>query len=116
MSHELQSLGLRSYQIDAVKSASRVLRDPNRSDYGFGQVGPLLVMATGTGKTRTALGAVILSLRKGHRVLWLAHRSELLFQARQTAYEMDSKTILSSGSTEDKVDARLERMTGHEQC
>ncbi len=99
MSHELQSLGLRPYQIEAVKSASRVLRDPNRPDYGFGPLGPLLVMATGTGKTRTALGAVILSLRKGHRVLWLAHRSELLFQARDTAYQMDPETILASGST-----------------
>lgn len=41
---------------------------------------PLLVMATGTGKTETALGLVVDALHAGERVVWLAHREELVRQ------------------------------------
>ena len=91
-------LGLRHYQIEAVKSASRVLRDPTRHNYGFGQVGPSSAWRQSGQDTNRSWRRAPFP-QKGHRVLWLAHRSELLFQARDTAYEMCPKTILASGST-----------------
>ena len=45
--------------------------------------GALLVLPTGTGKTVTALKMVSEALGAGHRVLWLAHRLELLTQPRR---------------------------------
>lgn len=44
------------------------------------ELGAMLVMATGTGKTRTALQLVVDTIERGERVLWLAHRKELLEQ------------------------------------
>lgn len=43
-------------------------------------LGAMLVMSTGTGKTRTALQLVVDAIERGDRVVWLAHRSELLDQ------------------------------------
>lgn len=39
---------------------------------------PMLVLATGTGKTETALGLVLEAAERGERVVWLAHREELV--------------------------------------
>ena len=41
---------------------------------------PMLVLPTGCGKTLTALQLVAEALDEGERVLWLAHRTELLTQ------------------------------------
>lgn len=41
---------------------------------------PMLVMCTGSGKTETALGLVLEDAREGRRVLWLAHREELVVE------------------------------------
>lgn len=55
-------------------------------DYVYGhwdsdsELGAMLVMSTGTGKTRTALQLVVDAIERGDRVVWLAHRSELLDQ------------------------------------
>ena len=49
-----------------------------------GSRGAMIVMATGTGKTATALSLVVQYLRQGKRVAWLAHREELLTQPRDT--------------------------------
>lgn len=46
--------------------------------------GSLLVMATGTGKTFTALHRAASIIQKGGRVLWLAHRAELIHQPVRT--------------------------------
>ena len=46
----------------------------------------LLVAATGTGKTRMGSEIIARSASRG-RVLWLAHRSELLDQAQQAIAE-----------------------------
>lgn len=47
---------------------------------GSSPLGALLVMATGTGKTITALSLVADFIRAGKRVVWLAHRDELITQ------------------------------------
>lgn len=39
---------------------------------------PLVVMATGCGKTETLLSQVAVAVRKGKRVLWVSHRRELV--------------------------------------
>jgi len=43
----------------------------------------LMVLPTGGGKTLTAVRALIPFLSGGHRILWVAHREELLEQAAQ---------------------------------
>ena len=60
----------RPYQ-DAARAA---VRDAWAAKDGH----PLVVMATGTGKTETALGLVVEAIDAGERVVWLAHREELV--------------------------------------
>ena len=62
---------LRPYQVEAVDSVLRELGDVRST---------LLVLPTGAGKTRVA--TEIASRRKDDRILFLAHRDELLVQAR----------------------------------
>lgn len=62
---------LRQYQLTAIEQTAR----------GWANKAAQLVnLPTGCGKTRTALALVALTLAKGERVLWLAHRGELLRQ------------------------------------
>lgn len=70
----------RPYQLEA----HRACRDSWGEDP---ELGALLVMATGTGKTLTALSLAVSDfLALGLRVVWLAHRQELLDQpAREMA-------------------------------
>jgi type I restriction enzyme R subunit len=66
----------RPYQVEAIRSIGKVLESRGRE--------ALLVMATGSGKTRTAAALVDL-LSKANwvkRVLFLADRSALVYQAR----------------------------------
>ena len=63
----------------------KAAREAVRGAWAAGTVGALLVMATGTGKTATGLSVVVWDyLAKGHRVVWLAHREELLHQPIET--------------------------------
>ena len=66
---------LRAYQTEAIDAVRDHFRAGNRS--------ALVVMATGCGKTFTALTAVASTIENGKRVLWLAHRRELLLQTAQ---------------------------------
>ena len=66
---------LRDYQLEAL--------DAVRGRYREGDRTALVVLATGGGKTLTALSAVAECIRRGGRVLWLAHREELLRQPLQ---------------------------------
>jgi type I restriction enzyme R subunit len=68
-------LGLRDYQLDAVKAAEQALKD--------GQRKVLLAMATGTGKTRTCIGLCyrLLKSKRFRRVLFLVDRTALGIQA-----------------------------------
>jgi type I restriction enzyme R subunit len=66
----------RYYQIEAIRSVGRVLEGRGRE--------ALLVMATGTGKTRTAaaLVDVLSKCNWAKRVLFLADRTALIYQAK----------------------------------
>lgn len=66
----------RYYQIEAIRSVGRVLESRKRE--------ALLVMATGTGKTRTAaaLVDVLSKCNWAKRVLFLADRNALIYQAK----------------------------------
>jgi type I restriction enzyme, R subunit len=66
----------RYYQIEAIRSVSKVLENKGRES--------LLVMATGTGKTRTAaaLVDVLSKCNWAKRVLFLADRNALIYQAK----------------------------------
>jgi type I restriction enzyme R subunit len=66
----------RYYQIEAIRSVGRVLESRGRES--------LLVMATGTGKTRTAaaLVDVLSKCNWAKRVLFLADRNALIYQAK----------------------------------
>lgn len=98
----------RVYQIEAIRRVTEALEDGRRH--------ALLVMATGTGKTRTAIALVELLKRAGwvRNVLFLADRRELVKQARD-----EFKKYLPHESLcnllEDKVDtaARIYFSTYH---
>lgn len=66
----------RYYQIEAIRSVNNVLSNKGRE--------ALLVMATGTGKTRTAAALIDLLSKSGwvKRVLFLADRNALIYQAK----------------------------------
>lgn len=64
----------RPYQIEARRAY----------DAHTGEGGALLVMATGTGKTATALWLCMDVLERGGRVVWLAHITELVQQPLDT--------------------------------
>lgn len=88
----------RLYQIEAIKRAADAYQSGKRKS--------LLVMATGTGKTRTAIALVDMLKRAGwtKNVLFLADRRELVKQAGK-----EFKKLLPSVTTcnllEDKEDA-----------
>ena len=82
---------MRPYQIEARDRVYEAWRD-HRS--------VLLVMATGTGKTYTA-GEILRERAHDGRILWLAHRSELLDQACQTL-----QSRIDLGCEVEKAEAR----------
>ena len=70
-------LGLRYYQIDAIKAVeNKIITNPDDKR-------ALLVMATGTGKTRTVIGLVyrLIQSNRFRRVLFLTDRRLLASQA-----------------------------------
>ncbi len=68
----------RPYQIEAIKRITETFTERNRK--------ALLVMATGTGKTRTAIGLVDVLMRANwvKRVLFLADRNSFVRQAKRS--------------------------------
>lgn len=73
MGELVQRLKLRPYQQRAVREVADAYRTGARAI--------LLVMPTGAGKTVTGLRFAIGAVEKGKRVVWLAHRRELVKQA-----------------------------------
>ena len=63
---------LRYYQEEAIAAV--------RYEYSRGAAAALVVLATGCGKTMTALSMAAATVRRGGRVLWVAHRTELVQQ------------------------------------
>ncbi len=73
-----KSIAGRHYQLEAIKRVAKTLDDKNR--------GALLVMATGSGKTRTA-AAIVDVLTKANwakKILFLADRNALVTQAKNS--------------------------------
>lgn len=67
------TLALRPYQLEAREAVAECWADTDRGH-------PMVVLPTGTGKTFFALSHVVDELESGGRVVWLAHRTELLDQ------------------------------------
>lgn len=66
---------LREYQVQAIESL--------RTSLAQGKQRPVLVSPTGSGKTRTAVEIIRLAVERGNRVLLLAPRRELIYQASE---------------------------------
>ena len=84
------SVGLRYYQVGAIKTVEKAIKE--------GQKSALITMATGTGKTRTVLGLIyrLLKTKRYRRILFLVDRTSLGNQALDTFTEVkleDLKTL-----------------------
>ena len=84
------SVGLRYYQVEAIKTVEKAIKE--------GQKSALITMATGTGKTRTVLGLIyrLLKTKRYRRILFLVDRTSLGNQALDTFTEVkleDLKTL-----------------------
>ena len=82
-------LGLRYYQVEAIKAVEENLI--------AGKKKILLTMATGTGKTRTALGLIyrLLKTNKYRRILFVVDRTLLGEQAKETFEDVKLEQLLS---------------------
>ena len=89
----------RYYQIEAIKKVCESLDKQNRRK-------ALLVMATGSGKTRTVIGLVDVLLKNGwiKNVLFLADRNALVIQAKR-AFTNLLPNLTNVNLTEDKTKA-----------
>lgn len=76
------SIGLRYYQVDAIKAVENAIIEGRKS--------ALITMATGTGKTRTVLGLIyrLLTTNRFKRILFLVDRTSLGDQALDTFKEV----------------------------
>lgn len=101
-------LGLRYYQIEAVKAAEKAIAEHKSS--------VLLAMATGTGKTRTVLGMIyrFLSAKRFKRILYLVDRTALGDQTMDTFKEVkleDLKTLNQLYDIKDLGEKEFEKDT-----
>jgi superfamily II DNA or RNA helicase len=89
---------LRPYQERAITRAREAART-HRS--------VCLVMPTGAGKTRTCAAICSSAIARGRRVLWLAHRSELVEQAAETlaGLGLEVGVVSASASGDARPDA-----------
>lgn len=81
------SIGLRYYQIDAIKAVEKAIIEGKKS--------ALITMATGTGKTRTVLGLIyrLLKTKRYRRILFLVDRTSLGNQAMDTFEEVKIENL-----------------------
>ncbi|MCM1145983.1 MAG: type I restriction-modification system endonuclease [Blautia sp.] len=101
-------LGLRYYQIEAVRAAEKAIAEHKNT--------VLLAMATGTGKTRTVLGMIyrFLSARRFKRILYLVDRTALGEQTMDTFQEVkleDLKTLNQLYDIKDLGEKEFEKDT-----
>ena len=84
-----RGLGLRDYQIRAIKAVEKALEEDRRNI--------LLSMATGTGKTRTIIGLIyrLIKSKRFKRVLFLIDRSALGEQAEDKFKEAIFEDLLT---------------------
>jgi type I restriction enzyme R subunit len=99
-------LSLRYYQIDAIKAVEKKLQQGDREDNRA-----LLVMATGTGKTRTIGGLLyrIIKANRFRRVLFLTDRTLLAKQARDAISENKIENLQSFADIYKIADLGLKR-------
>jgi superfamily II DNA or RNA helicase len=90
-------LNLRPFQVTATERA--------RAAWRRGRRNALVVLPTGTGKTITALSEVVTAAGKGHRVLWLAHRDELVNQPMRALRGLWPSVASSAGIVQAERDA-----------
>lgn len=79
---------LREYQERALAGARQQYREGSRAI--------LIVMPTGGGKTITAATFARNAIEKGRSVQWLAHRTELVAQARKTLLRLGARCEVDS--------------------
>ena len=72
-------ISLRDYQHHAITLVRDAMRTGGRR--------VVLVLPTGAGKTRTGSAIVERSVARGKRVVWLAHRTELVEQTAKALHE-----------------------------
>ena len=101
-------LGLRYYQVEAVKAAEKAIAEHKNT--------VLLAMATGTGKTRTVLGMIyrFLSAKRFKRILYLVDRTALGDQTMDTFKEVkleDLKTLNQLYDIKDLGEKEFEKDT-----
>ncbi|WAC39862.1 type I restriction-modification system endonuclease [Pedobacter sp. SL55] len=99
-------LSLRYYQIDAIKAVEQKLQHENPDDKRA-----LLVMATGTGKTRTIGGLIyrIIKANRFRRVLFLTDRTLLATQARDAISDNKVESLQTFASIYKIADLDLKR-------
>jgi len=93
----------RYYQVEALKRVAATFDDKHRK--------ALLVMATGTGKTRTAIALVEMMMKHGwaRRILFLADRNALVIQAKNNFVKL-LPTLSCADITKEKENIDLHRM------
>lgn len=80
---------LYDYQLEAINKLDEIEEQKKQGFSG------LLVLPTGAGKTFTAVWWILRTyINKGYKVLWLAHRYELLNQAAETFINASSSEVL----------------------
>lgn len=72
-------IDLRDYQADAIKRVGQAMREGSKRT--------VLVIPTGGGKTRIGSAIVERYVQTGRKVVWLAHRTELIDQTAKTLHE-----------------------------
>ena len=93
----------RYYQVEALKRVAVTFDDKHRK--------ALLVMATGTGKTRTAIALVEMMMKQGwaRRILFLADRNALVIQAKNNFVKL-LPTLSCADITKEKENIDIHRM------
>src|SRR5690606_29823447 len=99
-------LNLRPYQINAIQAVENKLQQDNQEDKSA-----LLVMATGTGKTRTVGGLVyrLIKANRFRRILFLTDRTLLAEQARDNISDNKIENLQSFTSIYKIADLDLKR-------
>lgn len=97
----LDNRKLHNHQVEAIKSLNKYFR-LSKND-GDEKKSGLLVMPTGSGKTFTAVNWLLeQATANGYKVIWLAHRQELIDQADYT-FRRQSPILLNYGKNKCRI-------------
>ena len=91
------TIELRPYQHEAVALVRGAMADGGKR--------VVLVLPTGAGKTRTGSAIVERAVAKGRRVMWLAHRTELIEQTAKTLHGFGLPVGVVAASSAWPIDA-----------